>query len=507
MVPFARAAVTAAILLAASAAHGGEPPTYRCEARGGPAWREYRSAHFTLATDMGAARAEALVASLEYLHALVVKALLGDGVEIPGRVQVVAFASPGDFRKLAASDEIRGYFGIGRFHSPFIVVSGDGFDADEETVAHELAHHVSSYAFARQPRWFAEGLAQFVQTVGRVRGATAAATGTHLVRGGRGSGGRWAGVAPTDLVRWLHAESGGMPRDLLTWSGKELPGEMGRYYVWSWLLYHWLWNTRSKAFGAFAGRLANAEDPAAAWRASFPDLDPSRPGAFEGLQRMLDLYAKNGRFVTYEVKAAPDLRFTVAPLPAAEVHVLLSGVGRGPRDADGLRAELEEALGEQPDHPVAIAAMRWSPAERAAALREAAAARPSDWRAWLLLGDTLQDERDRPEKEAAYRKAIALNEDGATARNNLAWHLLQAGRVKEALPHANAALDLAPWSPAIVDTLAVTAFELGKCKEALVLERRALDLVPKELADERAGLEKTLARIEARCTAPAPPAR
>lgn len=500
-----RAALLAAVLSIAGPALAGEPDTFRCEARGGPAWREYRTAHFDVATDMGAARAEALVGNLEYLHALVVQAVVGDGVEIPGRVRVIAFASPREFALRTGSSDVKGFFGVGRFHTPIISLVGEGFHANEQTVAHELAHHVSRYLFARQPRWFSEGLAQFVQTVGRVRGETAAPLGSHVVRGDRDGGGRWAGGAPAELVEFLHVERGSMPLDLLAWVGRPGKGEGARYYAWSWLLYHWLWNTRPKEFSAFTARLSEAEDPASAWRAAFPDLDPTRPGALDELERKLDLYRRNGRFMRYAVKATPDTRFTVAPLPPAEVHVLLSEVRRRPLTDEQFRAEMEEALREQPHHPLAIAATVADLARRAEALRAAAAARPDDWRAWLLLGQALDREKEAAEKEAALRKAVALNAGGATARNELAWLLVHTGRAKEALPHANAALDLAPWSAAIVDTLAVTALELGKCREALVLAQRALALVPDEANEQRARLVETLARIEARCPAPAPP--
>jgi Flp pilus assembly protein TadD len=59
----------------------------------------------------------------------------------------------------------------------------------------------------------------------------------------------------------------------------------------------------------------------------------------------------------------------------------------------------------------------------------------------------------------------------------LAALLAAKGQNKEALPLANRAVDLAPWDPACIDTLAAVAAGLGKCAEALVLQRRAVSLI------------------------------
>jgi tetratricopeptide (TPR) repeat protein len=487
-----RAAVVAAAFAPLVAA--AEP--YRCEARGGPAWREYRTAHFLLATDLSSARAEAVVRDLEQLHALVVQALVGEGVEIPGKVRVVAFADPRDFEKLAP-DDTSAYLKMGSLLTPIIVFPSDGFQADPVLVAHELAHHVSWYLFPRQPRWFSEGLAGFVETIGRTRTESAPQTGSHIVRSGRATG-RWAGMVRPDVARWFREWGGAMPPDLLTWSGAQAADDAFRYHAWSWLLYHWMWNTRPKAFTEFTGRLSNAADPDVAWRECFPDLDPSKPEGAKALADALERYVRAGRFASYEVKATSDARFAVAPLAPAEVHMLLQQARIRRQDKADAAAEIDEALREDPLNPIAAWFASNEPEQLRALLRKTTAARPDDWRAWNLLAGTFDAATDASEKEAALRKALALNPQSASVRNNLAWLLVGAGRAKEALPHANAAADLAPWSPEVIDTLATVAAELGKCAEARVLQRRAVDLLGK--GDEaRERYEKRLADLEARC--------
>jgi Flp pilus assembly protein TadD len=496
-------ALAAALLaLPPSPSAAAEPSTYRCEARGGRAWREYRTRHFVVATDVSAGRAEAVVRDLERLHGLLVQALVGEQAEIPGKVRAVAFDDPADFRRMGR-EPFEAYFKIDGLSRPTIVFAMDGFQDDSEVVAQVLAYHLSWYLFPRQPHWFTIGLGHFVQTVGRIREESTAKTGTRIVRGGREIGGRWAGLAPGAVVSFLRRAGGGMPEDLLTWSGwgnEDVTKEVvDRYYGWSWLLYHWLWNTRPKAFTEFTNRLADAEDPAAAWRACFPDLDPAKPGGTRALSDALEAYQRGGRFAAYQVKAPEDARFTVAPLSSAEVHMLLLDARSRRTDRAAVDAESAEAAREDPTHPGAL----WNLArdgDRRAAMRKAAAARPDDWRAWYLLSSALDRAEERAEKEAALRKAVALDPDGAVARDELAWLLYASGRPKEALTHANAAVDLAPWYPSAVDTLAAVASALGKCKEATILEHRAIDLVSERA---RAEYQKRLADIQARCAAPA----
>src|SRR6266545_1827976 len=110
----AAAVATVALVLAGHA----RAETFRCSARGGPAWHEYRSKHFVVDSD--AAR---LVEDLESIQALEVKALVGEGVEIPGSVRVIAFADAGQFEALAnpGSDDVR--FAVSALSDPTIVLT------------------------------------------------------------------------------------------------------------------------------------------------------------------------------------------------------------------------------------------------------------------------------------------------------------------------------------------------------------------------------------------------
>ncbi|MCY1074016.1 hypothetical protein [Archangium lansingense] len=66
---------------------------------------------------------------------------------------------------------------------------------------------------------------------------------------------------------------------------------------------------------------------------------------------------------------------------------------------------------------------------------------------------------------------------------------LSQQRYEEAMPLAAQALELAPWSIAILDTYAMAAAGLGRCEEALVTEQRALGMLQEH---PNAALEKEL---------------
>jgi Tfp pilus assembly protein PilF len=496
------AAAAGALLLAAPAP--ALPAGIRCSARGGDEWSEYRSKHFLLDTDLSVARAAALVAELETMQALELQALAGEQVEIPGRVRVVALSDPAQFRSMAGGYQWGAYYVVSPSGEPTIVIPaspGQGSRA-HELVAHELAHHLSWYLFPRQPTWFAEGLAHFVETLGSAPATRSAPLGSHIQRGERAQG-RAIGRAPAWMQEQLTSARPVPPRELLAWQGGESESDPGRFHLWSWLLFHWLWNARSRDLSAFEQRLSAGEAPAAAWRASFPDLDPEKPEAMARLEDQLDRYRRDGRYVFATVSASADTAHSRAPLGPADVHLLLldarSAWPQGKEREELVRAELEEALREDPSQPRAIAWRAQLTGESPVpALQKAVAARPGDAGAWFALGAALGE--DPAGREAAYRKAVALNPDHALAHNNLAWALARAGRMKEALPEANRAADLSPWSPAILDTLAYVAAGLGKCPEALVLQRRAVELLPGREGPE---LREHLAAYERRCGAPA----
>jgi tetratricopeptide (TPR) repeat protein len=495
-------AAVAAVLLASCARR--LPGGLACPDHGGAPWHEYRSNHFLVLSDLEHEEVAPLVAELERTRALVLAALRGAGWQVPGRLRVVAPARERMFLTLAPPG-VLGYYLVSGLGEPTIVLHAASTLRDPEVLAHEMVHYFSWHLYTRQPPWFTEGLAQFVQTV---------ASPDPSLRG-------WAGRVPRIRRTRCASAPRVSGRDLLTWAGSLTAEQNAVHSLWSWVLYHWLWSERSTDLHAFQRRLASGEEPVAAWAATFPDLDPAT-GELPSLDAALIRHCKLRDLL--EERAPTDTgapaTFTTAPLSSAEVHVLMVEsrgywtTGRYPPPADyteeflaeAARPDLKEALREDGAEPRALsrlADLDGTPA--VPPLQGASRARPGDWSVWYLLGDALEDAEDEPAAEDAYRKAAALNPDNAPTQNNLAWLLGRAGRPEEALPFAERAAGLAPWDPSVLDTLALVRDRLGACPEALRLQRQAVALLRSRgtaavtKGENAQELSERLAEYEARC--------
>src|SRR5512133_1602503 len=147
----AHVALLAAVLACARAPRRGDD--FVCPARGGPAWTELTTPHFTVASDLRPAHARRIATELEGIRAWVIAALLpGEGRDIPGRVRVVAFRSTGEFDTFAPPG-LRAYFTHDGLGEAVIVMTGEMGGEARLVLAHELAHHALRQVYPRQPRW------------------------------------------------------------------------------------------------------------------------------------------------------------------------------------------------------------------------------------------------------------------------------------------------------------------------------------------------------------------
>ncbi len=454
----------------------------------GPApWREYGSKHFVIDVAGWNRDPAHLVAAFEELHGAVLAALVAEPVEIPGRIRVVVLSSRRNVMDIIGQRNMAALFRVDRLGEPTILLAAEDVDDLPQIVAHELTHYLSLYLFPRQPYWFAEGLAQFMEGVAKVD------------REGR----RWAGAAPASgpaagSVKLTRVE------DLFEGRSSELFDDP---FLTSWVLYRFLWNERSKQFSDFQRRLSAGEAPADAWRAAFPEWEAAT-GAIRRLNNDLFHYQQAGPGLRWEVKAGDvDRTFTTAVPSPGDLHLVLLEIRLGAVNRlmhrRLMRETLEEALREDPGHPVATAELaRLDALPLLPALRAVAAARPTDGRAWFLLG---REAKEPAEREAALRQATELWPLGALGHAALASHLASTGRAREALPFANRGVYLAPWSPDAIAALAAVAVELGKCPEALLLQERAIDVARGcgvgSRASDPEGLKRQLAEYRKRCGA------
>ncbi|HVP69561.1 MAG TPA: DUF1570 domain-containing protein [Anaeromyxobacteraceae bacterium] len=474
------------LALAAATACATAPRTFRCPAAGGPPWHEMASLHYVLRTDLPAPEAGELLGKIERLRAAVAVGLPGDGPSPEGRVSVIAFRTLEEYQPFSPEGAL-GYYIRDEGGPPRIVVPGEIGSWQNAMLAHEITHDFLAVRFRRQPRWFSEGLAAYMETV------QSNSSGTTVTVG--------APVAD----RLKRARRTPVPAgELLAWDGG--PGERALldYYATSWLLVHWLVSTRPNDFAAFERQLEAGLAPMAAWQAALPVFDPDRPGALDVLDEELASYARSELPVQRRRgDPLPIVAYFERPMAPPEVHaarleIWQFGSEPNPR---GLRSEIEEALLEDPAHPVALEYL--AAVEHADPLpyaRRAVAGHPNDVRAQTFLAEALDGPILVNEREAALRRAAQIAPRNVAALHNLAEALLANGKAAEALPVARLAAQLAPWSSPVLAGYAAVLSSLGQCAEAIPVQQRAIDAVPdRGSPTERRALVRKLGAYESQC--------
>lgn len=351
---------------------------------------------------------------------------------------------------------------------------------------HELAHHVAAAVYARQPLWFSEGQAQFLESL-------------ELAKDGRrATVGRINPIAWLEFVRIRSITT----EDVLGWQklGVRLPrGESLGLYGASWQLFQWLFSTRPQSLRCYQERLAAAEVPARAWQACLSDLVPGE------VDRALWEFARRGTPRVVEIPVRPvGLEVTFRPLGPAEVHLVhaqlaLAGAAAGQRPEllAEARTEVEQAL--QAD-PACVGALRLqapnlSPAARIEAGRRAVAAHPEDGWAWLLLADALWDAAGPSDERAqAYRTAVGLLPESPLALARGARNLLSRREGTLAMTWSEHAARLAPRNGEVLAVHALALGLNGRCPEARSVADRARKALPTQPGDMLEMLETGLKR-------------
>ncbi len=457
------------LVLGSAATEAAEAPT---------GWTEVQTAHVTLRTDLRLQDARRAALAVERTRAaLLVAAWPGLQLMQPERIDVVVLSNHQDFE---------GYFGgrigglfVDRVYPPTAYLYGapESWEhretlALEETTSvlkHELTHHLAAYVYRRQPKWFSEGLAQFLETMRLSPDGKTATLGDINLQ----------------ALRLYNTHRTLTVADALAWGGKlnaqDEATTWGLYGL-SWLLVHWLYNTHPEEFARYQTLLVKGIDPDKAYKATFSGLGD--------VDAQLQQFAHYGEYRNVSVEL-PEVAGTLKerPMTSAEVHAtraemaLSASVALG--DAEGQRAkalaDLASALAEDPTNVRALR-MKVSlvpPAERVALGRRATASHPEDGLAWLLLAQTLPDTpQTLEERSLALKKATQLLPDNPEAFYALAWLTLRAGHAEAVLPLALAAARMAPWNSAYLYTLALALAAVGRCSEAVNTQALAVELLP-----------------------------
>jgi len=450
--------------------------------RAAPAWRELTTAHFVLRSDAQLGLAERAIRELELYRVLLIAAMPSLAA-VERRVEVHAFASEGAF--LEASRSRPGFVG-------HVLTNSAGYQVitlwlfawrDQESqadiLAHELVHSLSRHVIPNQPRWFAEGLATELSQVAREE------AGKRHVGGAVRP--EFDGIAPLPL------------QQLFAWRGS-CPAEERRCYATAWWLFRHLASAEPRGLEELTRRLTAGEPEEAAWNAAFPAWS-RRGDGLAGLDGIVGRHAEE-RTVARELTvpreavaaagAAPEVRLLT---PGEALTVGLEQLQGASREV--LAPRVEAALRADAGHVAALAARAdWvSPPEATALALRAVAAHPEDPAAWRLLGRSLLAPTAAAEREAAFRRAVALGPEEPI-------NLLLLAKDREVVSPAESealaarARRLAPWSLVAGSLRAAALARQGRCAEAL--EELAAQAGPAEAAEDafwRHGRES----VEHRC--------
>ena len=465
-------------------------------------WREIQGPHVLLRTDLGSGAAREAALAVERFRAQIIAAAWPNATfPTSDRIEVTVFGNGLDFEHHFGRT-LAGVF----FHDvpPFAVMYGhpDKWEhratlALSETTSilrHELVHHLAASIYRRQPRWFAEGVAQFLETV------RTGDDGKSVV----------VGAINLEAMKKYNSFRSLRVADALAWSGRldTMPeGTVHGLYGLSWVMVHWLYNQHPAQFDELQRLLARGIDPDKAWKILLPGLQTP------DIDAALRQYVSHGDYQEFLAPFTdPKPPLQELPLTEADVHAERARVAlaaaRSTSDRAGHRKEAQEELAtalkiDPADASALVLSFQLATGkDRSVIAHRLTEAHPDDGRGWMLLGESLREGGATPEREAALRKAVALRPEDATALNNLAWYYVQQGKGADAGPLITKAIQIAPYDPLMLDTLAAVQGLLGRCSEAVASQARAIDALPEGVpAGQRRSFEERLERYRTRCTA------
>ncbi|MFN0061523.1 MAG: DUF1570 domain-containing protein [Myxococcaceae bacterium] len=459
-------------------------------------WWTVQTEHFTLRTNLDASAAEGAARELELLRSALLGALFSENLSPAGKLSAVIFRDPEELTEFVQR-EVDGFVTSTPAGPLLVAASQGGLLRDSKlrraALVHELAHYLSAFVLLRQPRWFSEGLAEYLESA-------------EIEAGGRGV---VLGRVNEDNLKLLR-RVGPLGIDMLwAWDvdGSQ-PVDSAQHYASAWLWIHFLRHAEPVRYEAFERRLRKADDPLDAFESAFSGVSA---GALT--DRAYD-YLRRGEFrVTRRATEVPQTTAKREALSKAEVHALratlfLEAPGGLSEATQRLRAEAEAAQALELDATNVTAALVVAPFRsreaRLALARSLVRTHSTDGRAWsFFAGELINDASLRAERKLALERALKYSPDDPVALNNLAYELVETGRAAEGLALSERAVRQAPWSPAFLDTYAAALHDVGRCPEALTTQQRALELMHEGVsAAERQTFRAALVKYRASCGSP-----
>src|SRR5438105_4094028 len=128
------------------------------------AFIELQSEHFVLRTDLAEPEAREVAAQLELVRAALIATSWHNAKPVPGHVQVIDLAARSELQEFAA-EGIDGFVTSDAFGERILVMSAEQSPEELTVLKHEMAHVISNEFLVRNPRWVAEGIACYLETM------------------------------------------------------------------------------------------------------------------------------------------------------------------------------------------------------------------------------------------------------------------------------------------------------------------------------------------------------
>ena len=378
-----------AFVLALVACRG--PALPAVPSQGGPAWIELASAHFTVWTDASRGRAQQLIREMEHLRQVVLGVGFA-GTELEDKAFVIALRDGEEVGAFVPEQFVAFAFYGGALKQSGIVLPAD--EPNSHVITHELVHVISFNVIRNQPRWFAEGLAGFFETVNidpdNAKGDVGAPNKNVVMR--------LRMTPPTPSAKMFACDAYACLDDM--------------FYATAWAMFSYLANTRPRDLIAYARRID--EGAANAWADSFPDLPPAE------LDHQIRRWLAYGKHTIWKFDVAlkqwPTTERALGDADVYAARALLRERFRNVGDAPS--PELERALVADPTHLIAnLVKASYDKTIDLAHAKQVAAAHPDDWRSWWLVA--LAASWQGEEAHAAWERACKL--PGASAASAAAW--------------------------------------------------------------------------------------
>lgn len=326
-----------------------------CPHTGGPSWKQIRSSHFVMKTDLEEGRGKQILTAIEILRAALLTAMdaPADDPEIP--VEVIVFERHEDFTAVLTQPNLRGIFIsylAGDVEMQPVIVSFGGLTyGTRSNLLHEITHQVVRRHTAHLPWWLDEGLAELYSTLWVKDGVAMVGDPTldvdfweredSLVDVAYGRAAKvWLPRAQApDFETLIHAN-----RLTVTASGRQ-----EAYYAAAWKLLHVLRghkdSTYEPRFGTMMAALMKGTDGEVAFKQAYEGIPLSRI-AVDYREMLLD-HGEYPSAVKFEPPA--NLQLEVLALTDPEVHALwarlLAHSDQPGRPAQG---ELDRGVAESP---------------------------------------------------------------------------------------------------------------------------------------------------------------